>query len=75
MALDEIIYFFDHTSFFPTYSSAKMLSLFSSRKPAAAPTTVPTDTVIPLNAADDTDVLRSVFVVLSYRFDDVLDPE
>ncbi|KAF2177965.1 hypothetical protein K469DRAFT_537098, partial [Zopfia rhizophila CBS 207.26] len=41
----------------------------------AAPATVPTDTVIPLNAADDTDVLRSVCVVLSYRFDDVLDPE
>jgi hypothetical protein len=52
-----------------------MFGLFSSRKPAAVPAAVPTDTVIPLNAADDTDVLRSVCVVLSYRFDDVLDPE
>jgi hypothetical protein len=54
----------------------KMFGLFSSKKPvAAAPPAVPTDTVIPLNAGDDTEVLRSVCVVLSYRFDDVLDPE
>lgn len=52
-----------------------MFGLFGSQKPAAAPARVDTDTVIPLNAADDTDVLRSVCVVLSYRFDDVLDPE
>ncbi|KAL4914773.1 hypothetical protein BDW62DRAFT_219853 [Aspergillus aurantiobrunneus] len=51
-----------------------MFGLFSS-EPPAAPAKVPTDTIIPLNAADDTDVLRSVCVVLSYRFDDVLDPE
>jgi hypothetical protein len=38
------------------------------------PPTVPTDKILPLNAADDTTVLRSVVVVLSYRFDDVLDP-
>lgn len=50
-----------------------MFSLFS-KKPVQPPK-VDTDTVIPLNAADDTDVLRSVCVVLSYRFDDVLDPE
>ena len=52
-----------------------MFGLFSSRNPAAAaPATVPTDTVIPRNAADDT-VFRSVCVVLSYGFDDVLVPE
>jgi hypothetical protein len=50
-----------------------MFGLFSSKAPKAPPK-VPTDTIIPLNAADDTDVLRSVVVVLSYRFDDVLDP-
>ncbi|PYI17552.1 hypothetical protein BO99DRAFT_444609 [Aspergillus violaceofuscus CBS 115571] len=51
-----------------------MFGLCSSSEPAQ-PARVPTDTVIPLNAADDTEVLRSVCVVLSYRFDDVLDPE
>ncbi|KAL4923300.1 uncharacterized protein BDV17DRAFT_246186 [Aspergillus undulatus] len=51
------------------------MGLFSSEKPVQQPAKVPTDTVIPLNAADDTDVLRSVCVVLSYRFDDVLNPE
>lgn len=47
---------------------------FGNQKPAPLPT-VPTDKIVPLNAADDTAVLRSVVVVLSYRFDDVLDPE
>jgi hypothetical protein len=47
----------------------------NSTKLAEVSDTVPTDTIIPLNAADDTDVLRSVCVVLSYRFDDVLDAE
>ena len=74
MDLDEKIYYPTH-ELLPDLLASKMFGLFSSKKPAAAPATVPTDTVIPLNAADDTDVLRSVCVVLSYRFDDVLDPE
>lgn len=36
---------------------------------------IPTDEILPLNAADDSAVLRTVVVVLSYRFDDVLDPQ
>lgn len=52
-----------------------MFGLFSNKRPAAPrPVIYDTDTIIPLNASDDTDVLRSVCVVLSYRFDDVLDP-
>ncbi|KAJ4303027.1 hypothetical protein N0V90_001918 [Kalmusia sp. IMI 367209] len=48
---------------------------WDTNKLTAVPDTVVTDKIIPLNAADDTAVLRSVVVVLSYRFDDVLDPE
>lgn len=51
-----------------------MLGLGNQQVPKPPPT-VPTDRILPLNAADDTAVLRSVVVVLSYRFDDVLDPE
>ncbi|KAK2037423.1 hypothetical protein LZ31DRAFT_481325 [Colletotrichum somersetense] len=39
------------------------------------PPTVPSDTVIPLNSSDDTAILRSVCLVITYRYDDVLDPE
>jgi len=44
-------------------------------KPTEVPDIVPTDKIVPLNIADDTAVLRSVVVCLSYRFDDQLDPE
>ncbi|KAF1362274.1 hypothetical protein EJ07DRAFT_107465 [Lizonia empirigonia] len=47
----------------------------SGQQVPTPPPTVHTDKILPLNAADDTTVLRSVVVVLSYRFDDVLDPE
>ena len=47
---------------------------FGTPPTRAPPPSDPTDTILPLNAADDTSVLRSVVVVLSYRFDDVLDP-
>lgn len=50
-----------------------MFGLFSKEPELVQPIN-PEDKVIPLNAADDTDVLRSVVVVLSYRFDDCLDP-
>ena len=72
--MDKTVYCRIH-ELLPYLLSSKMLGLFISKKQAAAPAIIPTDTVIPLNAADDTDVLRSVCVVLSYRFDDVLDPE
>lgn len=48
---------------------------FGGEEAPASPPTISTDKIIPLNAADDTPVLRSVVVVLSYRFDDVLNPE
>lgn len=51
------------------------MGVFSSKPKWQTPPRVPTDTVIPLNPSDDTPVLRSVCLVISYRIDDVLDPE
>ena len=51
-----------------------MFGLFNKQPDLIQFPTNPDDKILPLNAADDTDVLRSVVVVLSYRFDDVLDP-
>lgn len=45
-----------------------------SQKPAS-PAIVPTDTVIPLHYWDDTFIMRALVVDLTFRFDDVLDPE
>lgn len=45
------------------------------QKKRAAPVKVPTDTVIPLWSADDTDFNRTVVVTFMLKFDDVLDPE
>ncbi|KAK6080935.1 lysR family regulatory protein [Seiridium cupressi] len=42
---------------------------------AAAPTKVPTDTVIPFRFFDDTPLWRSFILYSMFAFDDVLDPE
>lgn len=51
-----------------------MIGLSNQEVPTRPPM-IPTDEILPLNAADDSAVLRTVVVVLSYRFDDVLDPQ
>ncbi|KAK4221654.1 transcriptional regulator sdnM [Podospora fimiseda] len=51
-----------------------MGSVLSTSKPVA-PATVPTDTIIPLNTLDDTNVNKAIGMNFGMRFDDVLDPE
>jgi len=41
----------------------------------AVPATVPTDTIIPLSAQDDTSIFRSMVLDFTLRFDDVLDAD
>jgi len=51
-----------------------MWGLFSKKEPVL-PEAVPTDEIIPLTPLDDIDYLRSVCLVVTHRYDDVLDPE
>ncbi|KAF3765309.1 hypothetical protein M406DRAFT_289501 [Cryphonectria parasitica EP155] len=51
-----------------------MWGLFGSKQPVL-PATIPTDEIIPLSPLDDIDYLRSVCLVVTHRYDDVLDPE
>ncbi|KAF9873177.1 lysR family regulatory protein [Colletotrichum karsti] len=51
-----------------------MFSFLFNGKPQP-PTTVPSDTIIPLNGNDDNYVNRCIVMLFMMRFDDVLDPE
>ncbi|KAK4185473.1 transcriptional regulator sdnM [Podospora australis] len=52
-----------------------MGGVLSTTSKPQAPATVPTDTIVPLNSMDDTDINRSLALAWGLRFDDVLDPE
>ncbi|KAG5932552.1 hypothetical protein E4U53_001270 [Claviceps sorghi] len=52
-----------------------LMGLLRAPRQDASPATVPTDTIIPFHFYDDTKNTRGLCFDLTFRFDDVLDPE